>query len=430
MSSTKIVGPREWRLHHVADWCCCVLLVVADIAVLKFSQPHCRTFEWTDPSINYPAHNDTFPTYSLALMAIFAGILFILFYLFGLRCLRNSVPGYGHLLPYRPFWSPNSPSRTYANWMGKRNYLNNREWNVTTGPIYSWISALIFSLVLELFCSCILKVYVGRLRPDFLSRLAAHGYTASTTRDPVTGVKVPNPHDDPQFFCDLGKTITSSPSLKDGRLSFPSGHSSTSFAVATTLVLFLFAHLRPFAFRGSFLRLCVCLSPFWLGLICAASRTRDNKHNFSDILAGSLIGFVSALIAFALCFRVTGGAAMVVLERADDDVEYDKAENYQATLLSSGVALSAVEEQAHVAVGEALSTHTPGEKLSPASKSVEQHTYSASLPRQQTTLNIPSSREFLNTTSVRLESESVPLSGCACANEIELNENTQAVPWI
>eukprot|EP00796_Vickermania_ingenoplastis_P012368 gene12368-8494_t len=369
LSTPQMLPPRGFRLHHIADWVLCILLAAADVVMVKCWSPHCRTFQWDDASINYPMHANTFPTYSLALMAVAAGVLFILWYLFLFRWLRQCLPGYGHWCPYQVPWAvteplreledpdetlvvvssppaPTSPavaggaspgtsrrrpaSAAAPSVVGPRNfrsapapspppasYAVYRSYACNTTPVYTWLTALIWSVVMTLFTTEVLKNYAGRLRPDYLARLRMFGYTRETILP--DGKPVPDPRQDPQFYCELGHSV--SHVLLEGRLSFPSGHSSISMCVSTILTLFLMAHLRPFAFRGSFFRLVLSLSPMWLGLLCSVSRTRDNWHNFSDILAGAIIGVACALLGYALCFRQAPGPGAIVLERADDDVQ-------------------------------------------------------------------------------------------------------------
>lgn len=46
------------------------------------------------------------------------------------------------------------------------------------------------------------------------------------------------------------------------------------------------------------LKLLVCFTPSFLAAWVAVTRSNDNWHHFSDILAGSLIGIVAAAVAY------------------------------------------------------------------------------------------------------------------------------------
>lgn len=434
----RFLPVRNWTFHHPADYVIVILLIVFSALLSTLGKPHCRTFEWTDTTINFPPHPDSFPVYSLVLMGVFSAVLFALFNLFVIRVLRCCIPAYGRCFPVvypcqRSSYSLNASSE----WPS---FTHNRTWNVTSGPLFSWLMALVYALTMQFFCVSVLKLYVGRPRPDFLSRLAAHGYTSKTTLDPLSGKSLPDPHTDPDFFCDLGYKIKSNPSLIDGRLSFPSGHSSISFAICTVAAFFLFSHLRPFAYRGSFLRLCIAFSPFWVSLFCATSRTRDNKHHYADALAGSIIGFVSGLLAVSLCFRVTGGPAMVVLERADDDIEYVKMEQmtspsgvsspnaaFEGAPTTSYMGTTLMNNEKKERLGKGFSTPKPqegGQSLMNKDLSFHKHTVLLRNGEDES----------------RVDLSTIPLadgrrigwtsSGCLVVVEQELNESKHAVPWI
>ncbi|CCW71873.1 unnamed protein product [Phytomonas sp. Hart1] len=169
----------------------------------------------------------------------------------------------------------------------------------------------------------ILKFYAGRLRPDYISRLERLGYR------PQDGN--PDPQDNPKWYCDLMRTEED---LRQGRLSFPSGHSGAYFAIFTVLTGFAFTHLRPFARQGSFLRLFLALTPLTVAFLCAVSRTRNNKHHFSDIVAGAGMGMGAAILALCTTFRVAGGPLTIYLARSEVDVEY--LVRYRPELLNRG----------------------------------------------------------------------------------------------
>ncbi|KAI0317159.1 lipid phosphate phosphatase 1 [Amylostereum chailletii] len=127
-----------------------------------------------------------------------------------------------------------------------------------------------------------LKNRVGRLRPDFLSRCNWSDALRACTGDPMN--------------------------IRDGRRSFPSGHSSTAFVGMTFIVLFLagktgalcFSSPTPSrSFLGSRLaRLVVTLAPWAFSTWVAISRIEDYRHHKEDVLVGSTIGILSATITY------------------------------------------------------------------------------------------------------------------------------------
>lgn len=123
-----------------------------------------------------------------------------------------------------------------------------------------------------LFTDCF-KVYAGRLRPDFLARCMPD-ITGKCTNSVLNDVR-------------------------DGRLSFPSGHSSLSFTVMVFVSLYLCGKLRIFRTNhGSMWKILLCVSPLFFCGFIAISRTRDYHHNYDDILAGACLGSAMAFIGY------------------------------------------------------------------------------------------------------------------------------------
>ncbi|KPI83699.1 phosphatidic acid phosphatase protein-like protein [Leptomonas seymouri] len=315
-----------WNSYHAMDWILLGLMnIVASIATL-YINPHCRTFSWNDATIAYPMHNDTFPTYSLALMVIFAMVFYVVFVLYLVKPLQRLVgePMEWYALRGENNSRGDSPYTVIDTQYGNSKRVRVADLQTGNGPIYPWLRAHLWAVGLEVCIMAALKIYAGRLRPDYLDRLRIAGYTRSME-------SLPSPQKDPQFYCQL---MNDHPSLKEGRLSFPSGHSSTSFSVFTVMSFFCVAYLRPFARQASFTRLLVCLCPLVVPAMCAVSRTRDNKHHFSDIIAGSLIGVACAMVSFYGSFRHVGGAASIYFGRSAADVDYDQLQEPQSAMVA------------------------------------------------------------------------------------------------
>lgn len=169
------------------------------------------------------------------------------------------------------------------------------------------ISALICALLVGLGTSEMitntLKLYVGRLRPNFYQMC---GFDLQT----------------------LTCTGTAS-AINQSRKSFPSGHSSLSFTGMTFVVFMLLgrsgalssnsspsrhitssrsryinSYVLPFYSSDALRRLVysLCVSPWCLSLYVATSRLVDHWHHPSDILAGSLIGLVCAGVGYHMWF--------------------------------------------------------------------------------------------------------------------------------
>ena len=116
-----------------------------------------------------------------------------------------------------------------------------------------------------------LKVSSGRLRPDFVSRMASGDEKR----------------------------------IRDGRSSFPSGHASTSACGMAMLSLWICGKLRVYRYNEAW-RLCVCLLPYVLAFYVAVTRTQEHYHNHSDVMAGFLLGLASSCISYFLYYPSLG----------------------------------------------------------------------------------------------------------------------------
>ncbi|XP_059163403.1 phospholipid phosphatase 5-like [Physella acuta] len=140
-----------------------------------------------------------------------------------------------------------------------------------------------FSLVI----TNLIKITVGRPRPDFFSRCF---------KDPPTDVNVLA-----QALCDQNED-----SVNQGYKSFPSGHSTIAFGCMAYLSLYIASSLRVFNYpKGHFpcLRLSAFIAPLLCATLVAASRTCDYHHHWQDVLVGSLIGLTVAYMSFRQSFR-------------------------------------------------------------------------------------------------------------------------------
>jgi len=126
--------------------------------------------------------------------------------------------------------------------------------------------AFVTSFLITLTITTALKMAGGRYRPDWLSTYA-------------------------------------SGNLNEGRYSFPSGHSSLSFAGMVFLSLYLTGKRKLLRRNDSTATEgLICMSPLVLAFFVAISRTMDYHHNFSDVIAGSLIGAGVTLFCYHLYF--------------------------------------------------------------------------------------------------------------------------------
>lgn len=166
---------------------------------------------------------------------------------------------------------------------------------------------LLIALVLTSFLTDTVKNAVGRPRPDLVARCKPAPGTPDNT---LVGVDV----------C----TETRRHVLHDGWRSFPSGHSSFSFAGLGYLSLFLAGQVRLFVVggglrgplgnrgddvggddveedkdravyaRGDLARALFCLAPLLGAAMIAISRCQDYRHDVYDVCTGAILGYVVA----------------------------------------------------------------------------------------------------------------------------------------
>lgn len=139
-----------------------------------------------------------------------------------------------------------------------------------------FISVLVTALITD-----IIKNAVGRPRPDLIDRCKPRKGTP-----------------DHEFVHFDVCTETDHHILHDGFRSFPSGHSSFSFAGLGYLSIFLISQLRALHPRVDLLRILVSFTPLVGAALIALSRYEDYRHDPYDITAGSLLGFLMAFFSW------------------------------------------------------------------------------------------------------------------------------------
>ncbi|XP_027361017.1 lipid phosphate phosphatase 2-like isoform X2 [Abrus precatorius] len=145
-------------------------------------------------------------------------------------------------------------------------------------------SGLLFSVLITAVITDAIKDGVGRPRPDFFWRCFPDG---KGVFDPVTR----------DVRCTGDKSV-----IKEGHKSFPSGHTSWSFAGLGFLALYLSGKIRAFDHRGHVAKLCIVFFPLLIAAMIAVSRVDDYWHHWQDVFAGGLIGFTVASFCYLQFF--------------------------------------------------------------------------------------------------------------------------------
>ncbi|KAI0831359.1 acid phosphatase/Vanadium-dependent haloperoxidase, partial [Trametes gibbosa] len=146
----------------------------------------------------------------------------------------------------------------------------------------SWLG-LLLSLTITGSITQFVKITVGRPRPDLIARCIP----APGAVDPQLGLST-------VAIC----TQTVNHTLQDGWKSFPSGHSSLSFAGLGFLAFYLAGKLHLFDRRGHTVKAWLALAPLAGAALVAISRTMDYRHHWQDVLTGSILGLVTAYFSY------------------------------------------------------------------------------------------------------------------------------------
>ena len=260
VAEEKNAGGKWWHWTYIPEWLGTMAITFALWAATKYTAPYCRTFVVTDPTLLHSySHSNMFPSWCIPLISVVAPVVWMLLNEAVLRAVFR---------------------------------------DARVGWLHNAHSVLICVAQGVFFAMCItdpLKNFAGRLRPDYIARLIefadfpAHNATAA----------------DFARICD-----SDDHRVWDGRRSFPSGHSSLTWAGWTVAALYVYTRVyngRRWRYSIPSLGFFYVAPCLVLPLVVAVSRTRDNRHNFDDVLAGSLIGIFSGIFAFPMHFSLQGG---------------------------------------------------------------------------------------------------------------------------
>ncbi|EJD02401.1 PAP2-domain-containing protein [Fomitiporia mediterranea MF3/22] len=169
------------------------------------------------------------------------------------------------------------------------------------------------------------KITVGRPRPDVISRC-----------QPPSGIVNPEYGLVSSAIC----TQTDVGILRDGWRSFPSGHSSLSFAGLGFLSFYLAGKLHLFDENGHTTKAWISLTPLSGAALVAISRTMDYRHHWQDVLVGSILGLVMSFFAYRQYYPPLGSprahkpfSPRIKRERTADENESTPSDESNAPIL-------------------------------------------------------------------------------------------------
>ncbi|KAF9384651.1 hypothetical protein CPB97_005495 [Podila verticillata] len=234
-----------WRRYgsYAFDWILCIVLI-AVFLYLDSVDPFHREFSVQNPAIMYSYRlKDSVPTWALIVISVGGPVVLIL--LIGLGIRRS---------PY---------------------------------DVHNGVLGLLVSVLLTTMFTQVIKVTVGKQRPDFLARCIPM----------LNGVKITQDVPLSLWTIDVC-TQTDKSVLQDGMRSFPSGHASTAFAGLFYLSLWMAGKMHIFDRRGYSIKGVILIIPIMGALLIAISRVRDYRHSGVDVTWGSIIGIIFAIFAY------------------------------------------------------------------------------------------------------------------------------------
>ncbi|KAL9246252.1 hypothetical protein vseg_019810 [Gypsophila vaccaria] len=223
---------------HVHDWLILVLLVLIEVG-LNLIKPFYR-FVGKDmmTDLKYPLHPNTIPIWSVPIYAVILPII-----IFVIR------------------------------------YIKRKD----VHDLHHAILGILFAVLITGVITDSIKDAVGRPRPNFFWRCFPDGT---------------------ELYDHLGNVICNGEEsvIKEGHKSFPSGHTSWSFAGLGFLSLYLAAKIQAFDQKGHVGKLCVVFLPLLLAALVGVSRVDDYWHHWTDVFAGALIGLTISFFCYLQFF--------------------------------------------------------------------------------------------------------------------------------
>lgn len=216
---------------HMHDWLILVVLAAIDLGLNLIEPFHRFVGEGMMTDLKYPLKGNTVPFWCVPIIAVLLPLAIIIGYYFIRRDVRRDVYDLHHA-----------------------------------------ILGLLFSVFITAVLTDAIKDAVGRPRPDFFWRCFPDG---KGVFDPITK----------NVMCTGLKKV-----IKEGHKSFPSGHTSWSFAGLTFIAWYLSGKVRVFDRKGHVAKLCIVFFPLLLAALVAVSRVDDYWHHWQDVFAGGLLG--------------------------------------------------------------------------------------------------------------------------------------------
>jgi len=190
--------------------------------------------------------------------------------------------------------------------------LNNE---VVDTESFSGLWLVVGCMILPAFLLSVLGLWFGPRR-DGLSITCSFLLALGTTEFVTNMIKFYCAYFRPNFYhlCDMvsdadnGLVCNDEQGERQGRMSFPSGHSSTSFCSMTMVTLWLLGnvnfrrHGRHPSYARRRAKYVAASLPMLFAFFVASSRVHDDYHHPADVATGGLIGFACASWAYGMWY--------------------------------------------------------------------------------------------------------------------------------
>ncbi|KXG47087.1 Phosphatidic acid phosphatase type 2/haloperoxidase [Penicillium griseofulvum] len=264
--SKRRLRPRV-VISYIFDY---VIIIACAIgfAILNKVEPYHQHFSLTNTSIQYPyaVHERVPMPLALCISAAFPLGLIIVYTLF--------LDG---------LFSHHKPQDAVS---GKRKLRGPHRWKDRLWELNCGVLGLLLAQGLAFVITQALKTACGKPRPDLIARCQP----AADSKDLFPGLS--------------NSTIcTGDPALlTDGFRSWPSGHSSSSFAGLVYTSLWLGGKLHVMDNRGEAWKALLVMVPLLAASLIAVSRIMDARHHPFDVITGSMLGVVCGWVAYRQYF--------------------------------------------------------------------------------------------------------------------------------
>ncbi|TPX59812.1 hypothetical protein PhCBS80983_g02192 [Powellomyces hirtus] len=260
--------PSLFAPQYLFDYVATIAVLGTSVFLDNVPEPFHRDFRVDDPRISMPMKPETVPS-SLGWAVAFGGAAVIIALTWIVRALTKA---------------PSDARR-------RRGSVSEETWwSETRRDIDGWGHVLgwdvhhaalgtVLSIALTQLLTNAIKLMVGQLRPDFLARCMPSLDLAQTCTNPNTST------------------------IRDGRMSFPSGHSGRAAAGLGFAMWYLVAATGALNFdrrrpEGRVWKALVCLVPLLGVAAIAINRLQRNRHHVPDVVTGSVLGLLISYVCY------------------------------------------------------------------------------------------------------------------------------------